>query len=160
MSILTSIGDWFAKVFKSVKEDGDKIAIAITEDLQTAIKSGVAQDIANVISAVFPSVKNLPSEIIAELQKILPNILAAELALQGLPDNPTPTDLQNFANAILKAVNLDNDNSELWTSTAAKVLQILENYLALPNKTFAELVSAVEDAFQLAKQAIAGDATT
>lgn len=149
MSIFTKIGAWLAKAFKSVERDGDKIAIAITEGVQEALKSGVLTGIADVLEGIFPGVKNLPTEIVAELDKLIPKILASELALQGIPDNATPQDILDFENKVIAAFDVKSDNSKLWTTLAAQVYGLIQTYLALPNPTFADRVNVVEDAWKL-----------
>lgn len=148
MSIFKSIGAWFSKIFKSVQQDGDKIAIAITEDVQEALKSGVVDALAGVISSEFPSVKNLPQEVVTLLRQVIPELLAAELAIQGLPTNPTQVDIQAFITRVLDAFKVDNNNSKLWTLLASQIYGLLQNYINAPKQTFAELVAIVEQAYQ------------
>ena len=145
MNLLQKIEAWIAKEFTDFKSQGAKIAVAITEDIQTALKSGIVGGLADVVSAVFPSVKNIPQEIVAELQLIVPKILAAELALQGLPANPQPADLDAFATNVLASFNVKNNNSKLYTTLAAQVYGILQ---ADTTDSFASLVNDVEQAFQ------------
>ena len=139
---------WLGKEFTDFKQNGLKIAVAITEGVQTALKSGIVTAIADVLSSVFPQVKNLPQEIVAELQVLIPKILASELALEGLPDNPTPDDLLKFENAVLAAFNVNSDNSKLWTTLSSQIYARLQAFVGQPSVTFADLVEAVEGAYQ------------
>lgn len=148
MSIFQKVGAWLAKVFKSVKTDGAKIAVAITEDFQIALQSGIVKALADVISAVFPSVHNLPQQIVADLQILVPKILASELALQGLPDNPTEQDILDFEKRVLDAFNVHDQKSKLYTTLAAQIYGIIEKHASGTPWTFAELVAAVEEAYQ------------
>lgn len=149
MSVFTAIEKFLSKFFKSVRTDADKIAIAITEGVQDALKSGVLTGVAAVLEGIFPGVKNLPTEIVAELDILIPKILASELALQGIPDNATPQDILDFENRVLTAFNVTSDKSKLYTTLAAQVYGLLQTYQALPNPTFADRVKVVEDAYKL-----------
>ena len=143
-----SLWTWLAKIFHSIKVDGAKIAVAITEDVQTFLKSGVAGALANVISAIFPNVKNLPAEIVEKLQVLIPKILSAELAVQGLPDNPTEQDILDFETRVLAAFGVHDQKSKLYTTLSAQVYDILKQYTGDGKLTFAELVASVEQAYQ------------
>lgn len=143
------VGKWLSKEFKSVEVDGDKIAIAITEGIQSALKSGVVTEVADVIEAVFPGVKNLPTEIVAGLNVLIPKILASELALQGLPANATPQDVLDFEQKVLAAFNVVSDKSKLYTTLAAQVYGLLLDYQKIVNPSFADKVNVVENAFKL-----------
>jgi hypothetical protein len=144
MSILT----WFAKLFKWAKVDAAKIAVAITEGVQTALKSGVVGALADAISAVFPNVKHLPQDVVDELQKWIPKVLAAELALQGLPDNPTEQDILDFENKVMAAFGVHDNKSKLYTTLGAQVYGILKKYSEGTSPTFAQLVLDLEEAYQ------------
>lgn len=149
MSIFSKIGHWFSKTFKSVKTDGAKVAVAITEDIQTALKSGILKAVADVISTLFPSVHDLPAEIIAELQVVIPKVLAAELAVQGLPDHPTEQDIQDFEAKILQAFGVHDNKSKLYTTLAAQVYGIIKKHVDSGAPfTFASLVRDVEEAYE------------
>jgi hypothetical protein len=142
---ITSVEAWFKKVFLATKTNFDTVAIAITQDLQNALNSGVVDVIAKFVEGTFPSVQKLPEAIVAELKLIIPKILVAELALQGLPDNPTQEEVQAFAESVAKAFNVNQSNSKLWTVFGAQVYGILLND---KTKTFASLVLDVEQAYQ------------
>lgn len=144
-----SIWTFFAKLFKWVKNDADKIAVAITEGVQTALKSGVVGALADAISAIFPNVKHVPQDVVDELAKQIPRILASELALQGLPDNPTPDQVLAFENAVLEAFGVHDNKSKLYTVLGAQILGILKKYSDGSTPTFASLVTDLEDAYQL-----------
>lgn len=148
MSIFTNIWDWVKKVFKHIKTDGDKIAIAITEDIKGALDSGVVGGLAKVVSAVFPSVGNLPAEVVTKLQDLIPKVLASELALQGIPDNATAAQILEFEDKILDAFKVSDQKSKLYSVLAAQIYGILESYSNGTDKTFAELLIKIEQAYQ------------
>lgn len=143
-----TIWQWFAKIFKSVKTDAAKIAVAITEDVQTALKSGVIGALADVISSIFPNVKHLPQDVVTELENIVPKALASELALQGLPDNPTEQDVTDFENKVLTAFNLHDDKSKLYSVLSAQIYGILLKHIGKTGLTFADRLADVEEAYQ------------
>jgi hypothetical protein len=143
-----SLWTWLAKIFKSVKTDAAKIAVVITEDVQTLLKTGLAGELAKAISAIFPNVKNLPQEVVDTLQKTIPKILAAELALQGLPDNPTEQDILDFERKVLEAFSVHDSKSKLYTTLGAQVYGILYEYAHGKKLTFANLVVDLEEAYQ------------
>jgi hypothetical protein len=138
---------WLKKTFISIKTDGAKIAVVITQDLQDALSSGTADMIAKIIESVFPSVHNLPEVIVAELKVVVPKTLAVELAVSALPDNPTEQDIKDFEARILDAFNVHDDKSKLYTTLAADVYGILERHQG-NSWTFAQRVKAVEEAYQ------------
>jgi hypothetical protein len=155
MSIFSKIGNWFAKTFKNIKTDAAKIAVAITEGLQTALKSGTVAAVADLVSGIFPNVKNLPQEIIADLNAILPKILATELAIEGLPDHPTEKDILNFETMVLDAFKIHDDKSKLWTVLSSQIYGILRRHVGDPQVTFFELAADVEEAFRDYKKDLA-----
>jgi len=151
MSIWGWIKGWrLDKVFKSIKNNAAKVAIAITEAVKTALNSGVVDFIATVVSTVLPQLHNLPQEIISKLNKLIPKILAAELAVQGLPDNPTEEQILAFENNILDAFGLHDNKSKLYTVLASQIYGILKVDLdAGAPMTFAQLVIDIETAYNL-----------
>lgn len=159
MSIFKKIGAWFAKIFKSVATNADSIAVAITEGVQDALKSGVLTAIADVIEGIFPGVKNIPDDIIKELQDLTPKVLAAELSIQGLPDNPTEEQLLAFEQSVLDAFNVHDQKSKLYTTLSAQIYGILQRFSGQPSKTFADAVKAVEEAYQAYKNDLADQQT-
>lgn len=138
------------KVFLYIKTDGAKFAIGITEGVKTALNSGVLNFVADIVSKTFPQLHDLPQTLVADLNKAIPTILAAELAVQGLPDNPTEADILAFENNILKAFSVTDQKSKLYTILAAQVYGIIK---AEVDKgvtiTFAQMVIDIEKAYQL-----------
>lgn len=165
MSIFKEIGKFFAKTlphaiadfFSAAKTDADKIAIALTEGVKTVLNSGLADDLAHLIEGVFPGVKNVPTDLLATLQVQVPKILAAELALQGLPADATEDQVKAFGQTILDAFNVHADKSKLYSTLAAQLYGILLEYTQKPKPSFADLVAAVESAFQAYKNAQADE---
>lgn len=161
MSIFQKIGAWFKKAFTSVKTDGAKIAITITQGIKVALADGVLPAIGSVVDSVTGG--HVGAEAIALLNANIYKILALELAIQGIPDSPTQADIQSFGDSVIKAISgLDaTGKSKLYTSFAAQVYGIIQVDV---NKgtpiTFAQLVADVEEAYQDYQQDIADEADT
>lgn len=149
MSIFTKVWDWLKGAFSYIKQDADKVAISITEEVKALLSSGVVTFLATFIDTEFKT--TLGQDVVNLLNKVVPKVLAVELAIQGLPDNPTADDLKAFSDAVVKAfTGLDpQGKTKLYTTLAAQVYGIIETEV---NKhepvTFAELVAAVEEAYQ------------
>ena len=90
-----SIWKWIAGIFTSVKNDAAKIAVSITEGVQTVLKTGILKPVAELIDASLHT--HLGEDALALLDANINKILAVELAIVGLPDNPTPDDITAFA---------------------------------------------------------------
>ena len=142
-----SIWKWLGKLFKSIKDDADKVAMSITEGIKTSLKSGILPSVAAVVDKALHT--QLGAEIIALLYANINKILATELAIKGLPDNPTELDIIAFEKDVVAAIGVSQDNSKLWTTLSAQVYGIIETQVN--NKTpltFATLVTVVEEAWQ------------
>lgn len=147
MSIFTKIGAWFAKIWKSLKESGIQVAVTITESIKSALDSGSVGWFATLIEEVFPVTGKIPEEVVAALKANIVKILAAELAVEGIPDNATAADIQTFENNVLAAFKVTDAKSKLYTTLAAQIYGIIEAHNG-NTWTFAQLVAAVEQAYQ------------
>lgn len=147
MSIFSKIGAWFAKAFKFVETDADKIAIAVTEAVKTAFVNGTLGFVASVLDGLLKS--NVPTEIVNIIGSNINKVLAVELAIQGLPDNPTEADILKFEQDCLSAFGVHNDKSKLYTTLAAQIYGIVKQQADTGEKfTFAVLVIDVEQAYK------------
>ena len=147
MSIFTNIWNWLKKAFTYIEKDADKVAITLTEGLKTAMQSGVVGFIATALDGLTKS--NVPSEIVTFLSANINKVLAVELAIQGIPDNPTQADILAFEQAVLKAFNVTSDKSKLYTTLAAQIYGMLKAQADAGTQfTFAVLVQDVEAAYQ------------
>lgn len=146
MSIFTSVWTWLKKAFGTIENSADSVAISITEDIKGALASGVLGFLANVIDALTKS--NIAAEVVSILEAKIPEILAVELAIQGLPANPTQADILTFENAILKAFSVTDEKSKLYTVLAAQIFGIIQTTVNNTPGKFADWVSAVETAYQ------------
>jgi hypothetical protein len=148
MKIFKKIGEWFKRAFATVKTDGAKVAIAITEGIQAALKSGVVGFLAKVIESIFPATHDIPEQAVAEINKLIPKVLATELAVQGLPDSPTEADILSFEQSVLQAFMVHDQKSKLYTVLASQIYGILQHHTQGTPFTFAELVADIEEAYQ------------
>jgi hypothetical protein len=146
MSIFKKIGAFLSKVFKSVKTSGDQVAISITEGVKTALDTGIVDFLAQLMSAILPGVHDIPEEVVAAIKVAIPKVLAAELAVQGLPDNPTQDDILAFEQKVMAAFGVHDNKSKLYTTLAAQIYGIIEAHNG-NSWTFAQLVIAVEKAY-------------
>lgn len=158
-SILKSIGGFFAKIFKNIKEDADTVAITITQGIKLALDSGLVK----VITDLIPG--DLDAEIVAFLQNAIPKALAIELALQGIPDNATPEQIQDFILLVEKSVGGKNwqEQSAFWTKLAVNIYNQIQADLnkdpAHANISFADMVAIIETAYSAYKAHQAGEDT-
>lgn len=155
MSIFSKIGSWLKKVFTSIERDVAPIAVAITEALQQSLKDGTAGFIAKMVETIFPQVHGLPEQVVAILQKTVPKVLAAELALEGIPANPTEADILAFEQKVLGAFAIADNKSKLYTTLASQIYGDIQTYIGGPSHKFADIVAMVEQAFQQYKDDVA-----
>lgn len=147
MSIFTKIGAFLKKVFTSGLKDADKIAIAVTEGFKTALLDGALGFVADILDGLTKS--QIPTQIVNLIQANIYKVLAVELAIEGLPDNPTQAQIQAFEEVVLNAFGLVSDKSKLYTTLAAQIYGIIQAQVNSGTKfTFAQLVVDVEQAYQ------------
>jgi hypothetical protein len=146
MSIFTSIGAFLKKVFVDITQDADKVAITLTEGVKTALVNGTLGFIANILDTLTKS--GIPTEVVNLVSANIDKVLAVELAIQGLPANPTAADVLAFEQSVLAAFGVTSDKSKLYTVLAAQIYGIIQvqvnNATAV---TFAQLVADVEQAY-------------
>lgn len=144
-----SIWSWLGRLFHGLKTDVAKVAVAITEGVQSALKSGVLPVIADVIDITFHT--HLGEDIVKQLNTFVPKILAVELGLEGLPDNPTTEEITAFADKVSTAISGKDltGKSKVWTTLSAQIALMIKNQVdAGTPLTWAQLVSDIEDAYQ------------
>lgn len=168
MDILKDIGVFFSKTlphaisdfFSAAKTNGVRIAVGITEGVQAALKAGVVKDVALIIRAIFPNVKNIPTDLEAKLQVVVPKVLAVELEVQQLPADATEEQVEASAKDILDAFNAKDDKSKLYSTLAGSVYSLLRAYTGQGSSmTWIEVLNEVEQDFQLFKNEQANDQT-
>lgn len=150
MTILSDILKPFIYLYKLVAK-GVKVqapaAIVITEAIKTILANPVAGFLESIIDSVTGT--QIAVDAANEINSIIPKILAAELAIEGLPDSPTQADILAFEQRVMAAFNIKSDNSRLYTVLGAQIYGIL-NTTAQSGKpiTFAILVADVEAAYE------------
>jgi hypothetical protein len=167
MSIFKDIAKFITKTlphaiadfFTCAKNEGNKIAMAITQGVKKALESGVVEDVAKILEAVFPNVKNLPTEIVDQLKVWVPKVLAAELAIDALPADAAEEQIQKFTADVLAALGAKDDHSKTWSTLSGTIYSILRAYTGQSKMTWYELLQKVEEAFQEYKNTQADDAT-
>lgn len=142
---LTRAWTWFkTNVIDHIKS-GDKIAIVITETVKTLLTNPVTGFLLNIADAVTGS--QIPTVIANTVISVIPKVLAAELAIQGLPDNPTPEQILAFEQSVLQAFSVSSNNSKLYTILSAQIYGIIQASVLNGKTNFADLVLDVEQAY-------------
>lgn len=140
---------WLKKAFTDIVVHAASVAISITEQIKDGLNSDAAGFIAKVLDGLTHS--GVPDHVLEFLRKIVPEVLAAELAVQALPLNPTEQDILDFENKLLAAFKVTDNKSKLYTTLAAQIYGIvMQTFAATPDvpPTWAEWVKAVEEAYQ------------
>ena len=137
---------WFKKTVIDHVKSGAAIAVTITETVKTILNNPVATFLEDFADTVTHS--QLPTQIAAAVNSAIPKILAVELAVEGLPNNPTPEQVLAFEQSILKAIGVNSNNSKLYTELGAQIYGIIQANIAGGTTKFADWVIAVEQAYQ------------
>ncbi len=157
MDILKWVKGWrLDKALHSVKDFVDKVAISVTQGIKTAAEGTIAQTISVVIDEALKT--HLAEDALAALKIAAMQALAVELAIQGLPDNPTGDDIQNFEIAVFKAITGETPQgqSKVFTSFAAQLYTLIHAAIGENTTlTFAQIVDIVEKAYQQYLQDVA-----
>lgn len=158
MSIFTKFWALIKKVFTAVEIKFLPEAIAVTEDINNALKSGV---VGTIVSFFSSKPDSWPQELYQLALGLFPKILATELGLQALGLTPTPEAVAAFVQQAMEAYGPANlsTQSKIWTDLAAKLVSEF-NAAEISNKTWADWVDTVEDMFQQIKAAASGDDQT
>lgn len=153
LDVIKWIKGWrLDKFFKSVKDNIDKVAISVTEAVKNAAEGEAVKAIASVIDEALHS--TIAEDGLELIKTASVKALAVELAIQGVPDNPTGEDILKFEKAAFEAITgmQPEGKSKLWTTFAAQLYSIIKDALEQDNKlTFAEIVAIVEAAYKAYK---------
>lgn len=156
ISILTSSWDWFKKTFINHLISADKVAITITETIKSLLANPIAAFLENAADAVTGT--QVPTNIANTINGVIPKILAIELGIEGLPANPTESDVLAFEQSILKAFSVSNNNSKLYTELSAQIYGIIQTAEATGKTNFADWVADIEQAYLDYKKDLAANA--
>lgn len=142
--ILAAIGGFFKGGLHAIAHT----AVALTEEAKTLLSGGLVKGIADFIDSTLKT--HIAQDVLDILNNAIPHILAVELAVEGLPENPTEQDILDFENRIFTAITglPPIGASKLYTTLSAQIYGILRQALADNKFTFAEAVNAVETAYQ------------
>lgn len=151
---MKKIKEWLKKFWGGVKLGAGRTAITLTEEIQKGLKSGTIKNVAQIVQTVLPVTGVIPEKIVESLEKIIPKVLAVQLVLKDLPDEPTIDDLQKFSDSIFQAFGAMENKSKLWTTMAAEIYESIQFHLEDKKYTFAECVIDVEKAWKLYQKEI------
>lgn len=137
---------WFKSHVIDHTKDAAKIAVVITETVKAILNNPITGFLLNIADGVAHS--QLPTEIATAVNNEIPKIISVELAIEGLPDNPTQDQIISWEQDVLKSFGVTSDKSKLYTVLAAQVYVIIKSKLTDGVLTFAEGVQSVEEAWQ------------
>ncbi len=143
------IGRNIANLFKSFKKGVAKTAVSITEAIKTATEGSIVKTLASFIDGALNT--HLAEDARLLINKLALKALAVELAIEGLPDNPTEDDITSFEEDVITVVSglTPSQSSKLWTTLAAQVYEHIKEALGNDDViTFAEIVNVVEESYQ------------
>src|ERR1700676_2898622 len=136
---------WLAINFVSHVKSAAPVAVTITEGIKAILANPVTGFLVNVADLVTGT--QIPLAIANAINGLIPKVLAAELAIEGLPDNPTEAQVLAFEQSILGAFNVASNNSKLYTVLGAQVYGIIQTAESTGNTNFAGWVTAIEAAY-------------
>ncbi len=149
---------WLAKVFVSHAVSAAPVAITITEGIKTLLANPISSLLENIADTVTGT--NLPTAVANDINAIIPKILAVELGIEGLPQNPTADQILTFEQAVLSAFNVKSNNSKLYTELGAQIYGIIQASVnSSTGINFATLVADVEQAYIDYQKDLAANAT-
>ena len=144
-STILSVFRWLTKGFISHIKDADKVAVTVTEAVKVLLANPVTGFLANIADAITGT--QIPSNIVTAINSGVIKVLAAELAIQGLPDNPNPAEMLAFENQVLSIFDVKANNSKLYTVLGAQVYGIIQSNIDNGKTNFADWVDAIEAAY-------------
>ncbi len=139
---------WLGKAFKNVIHSAGPVAVTITEAVKAALTSQATGFLAKLIDDLSGS--HIAEDVLKVAQPWITKLLAAELAITELPDNPTEQDILDFERRALDAFNVHPNHSKLYTVFGAQLYGIVQKTFGeTPEKppTFAEWVKALQEAY-------------
>lgn len=150
MSFISSIlapFKWLGKILAAGVKTEAPIAVTITEAIKTILANPVTGFLENMIDAVTGT--SIAVDAANEINSLIPKVLSAELAIEGLPANPTEADILAFEQRVLAAFNVKSDNSRLYTVLGAQIYGIINTTVQSGKPvTFAVLVADIEAAYE------------
>lgn len=143
----SAVGKWIAGAFTWVQKKEAPFVVGIVEELQTFWKTGTPGFIASILDTLTKN--QVPTNIVNALGAALPKVLAANLAIEGLPTDFTPEQFADFEQRVLAAFGVTDNKSKLYTSLGADLLGIVRKHTQ-PGQdyTWFTLASDLEEAYQ------------
>ncbi|MBS1915652.1 MAG: hypothetical protein JST87_05205 [Bacteroidetes bacterium] len=148
-----SLWTWLSKIFNDVKVKVAPVVVGILNAIQGAEDSGIVDTIAKIIDGAFNT--KIAETVNAALKTAVLDAIAAELAITGLPANPTDADIKAFETAIVtavagkKAVGVKGKAViDLGVQVYDIIQKIVAEHIDGSKVTAAEIVIAVEEAYQ------------
>lgn len=149
--------EWLKKEFtrlgKFFSDHVIRVAVTVTNGVKDALASGTVDFIATIADGLTKS--NVPSEIVGLIKLIIPKILAFELAIEGLPPNPTQDDIIAFETRALAALGISFQKDKVWATITAQVILEVKSMLNDGKITFAEAFQLGQDVYKDYKQDMA-----
>ncbi len=99
--ILFNIGQWIKKLFKVVKEDVNKVAIAVTQTIKESLDSGFLPDIAQAINKLTNT--HIATTVVDYAAKNINSWIAVTFGIKGLSDKPTLEEIEEFSANVAQA---------------------------------------------------------
>ena len=144
---LQKLGAWFAKAFTTIETDVVPVAITVTEQLKAALASGATDLVEKAVDGLIGK-PGLAEEVVGLIKLVIPKVLAVELAIQGLPINPTPEEVATFTQNVIAAFTPLTAKDKLYTTLAAQIVADVQAEQNLPGSTWAKIIAVCEEAYQ------------
>lgn len=150
LDILKWIKGWrLDKFFSNFKQNVAKVAVVITEAIKTATEGTLLTTLSAIIDSALKT--HLASDALQLIHTASLKALAVELAIVGLPDNPTEQDILEFEKRVFEAISGLSvyGQSKLWTSFAAQIFGIIKQHVDNNDEfTYAVIVDIIEKGYQ------------
>lgn len=141
------IFQWIAKLFKDANEEAAKAAVLIVETIKPILFSGTATTIADILDALTHT--DLPTEIVADLQKWLPIFVATQSIVSTLNENSTEAEVEAALNSIV--AEFPNwswlQQTKYLNDLAAQIYVVAENLAKGEKVPWAEIATIIQSAF-------------
>lgn len=144
MTFFGKIFHWIGQLFTSAKKEWLQVAVLTTKTVKDILNSPVT----DIVAAMIPGKSD--DVAIAFLRKIVPQILAKELAIMELTDASTEAEIEQAMRDIVAAFTKlsDDDKAELYTKLAAKIYMFTMREASGDKVSFGEAAALVESAYQ------------
>lgn len=150
---------WIHDLFAN-KAKWAAIGVTVTEDIQTVFKSPEVGFLAKAGDTLLNT--KLLENGVDFVNKEIPVVLTAELAIEGLPDNPTADQIITFEKAALTAIGVKlTKDGRVWNDVAVVIGVKAAEWTKesdAGNFTWAKKTEIIKETFDEIKAKIAADA--